>query len=393
VPRQLEIGIVYLTGLAQGLGLVTFPAAGPILTSAAFHGLSNREYGTLFLPMIFCAILASTLGGGLAQQWGLKRIFGLGLVFNLTSMALLALSHAFVGAHGIAYGLLLTAMAFLGAGFGAALTALNAYAVGFFPGKTDAALTALHAILGIGTALAPLLLGVFMRAGKWWGSPIAIGGLLLGLGLVSASPPLAGPSPPPARAHHTPIAQLRGIPRRIYGYAAIVLLYGICETIFGNWTTIYLHDVKGLSPQGAGYALSTFWAMVTTGRVLVAALSARYSPHRIYLAMPAVIAGAFVVIPMVEGQAANMLTLGVAGLACSAFLPLSISFATQETPDMAEIVSGGMMAAFMAGFGLGAYGVGPILEITGLSLAAIYQGTSTVAVGVAILSFLLTKPR
>ncbi len=35
--RPVEITIVYLTGLAQGLSLVTFPAASNIFTSTEFH--------------------------------------------------------------------------------------------------------------------------------------------------------------------------------------------------------------------------------------------------------------------------------------------------------------------------------------------------------------------
>ncbi|MCZ6546816.1 MAG: MFS transporter, partial [Deltaproteobacteria bacterium] len=77
--RPVEITIVYLTGLAQGLSLVTFPAASNIFTSTEFHQLTSSEYGSLFLPLIVCAILASGLGGALGRRLGLKRIFLLGL--------------------------------------------------------------------------------------------------------------------------------------------------------------------------------------------------------------------------------------------------------------------------------------------------------------------------
>jgi len=393
VGRRAEIGIVYLTGLAQGLALVTFPAASNIFTSPDFHDLSSSEYGTMFLPMIICAILASSLAGALARRWSLKRIFVLGLVFNMTSMAVLALSNAFVATHTMAYGCLLAAMAALGAGFGATITALNTYATSFFPGKSDTALTALHAMLGIGTALAPLLLGVFVSLGVWWGDPIAILGFFLALGFASLVPQLEGPPAAQEPRPGGPLALLRGLPQRIYGYAAIAVLYGICETIFGNWATIYLHEGKGLSVQWAGFALATFWSMVTAGRVLMAAVAVWLSPQRIYLAMPILICGAFLIIPMVRGDTGNVIAFGVAGLACSAFLPLSISFATQEFPQMVEVVSGGMMAAFMLGFGVGAYGVGPLREVGGLSLSTIYTGTSGFAAGMAILAFFLIKPR
>ncbi len=92
--RPVEIAIVYMTGLAQGLSMVTFPAASNIFTSTEFHQLTSSEYGSLFLPMIVCAILASGLGGALGRRLGLKRVFLRGLVSNLPSMAVLALSNS-----------------------------------------------------------------------------------------------------------------------------------------------------------------------------------------------------------------------------------------------------------------------------------------------------------
>jgi len=77
--RRTEIAAIYLTGLIQGICLVTFPAAGSIFRSPEAHGLTSNEYGTLFLPMIVCAIFASILGGGLAVRWGLKWVFFAGI--------------------------------------------------------------------------------------------------------------------------------------------------------------------------------------------------------------------------------------------------------------------------------------------------------------------------
>ncbi len=62
----------------------------------------------------------------------------------------------------------------LGAGFGATLTPLNIYVVSFFPSKPSTALTSLHVILGTGTALAPLLLALFVGMGWWWGLPVGV---------------------------------------------------------------------------------------------------------------------------------------------------------------------------------------------------------------------------
>lgn len=166
--RTREIALIYAAGLVQGLALVAFPAAGNIFTSADFHDLSSSEYGSLFLPMVIAAILASTLGGPLARRRGLKPVLLAGLGADLLAMTLLAASQLAVGNPGLAYAVLLLAMTALGLGFGATLTALNALAMAYFPQRPERALTALHALLGTGTALAPLLTALVSGLGAWW---------------------------------------------------------------------------------------------------------------------------------------------------------------------------------------------------------------------------------
>jgi len=387
-----EIAIVYLAGLAQGLSLVTFPAASNIFTSEEFHQLTSSEYGSLYLPMIVCAILASGLGGALGRRLGLKRIFLLGLTFNLVSMVVLTLSNQFVGHHGAAYGLLLVATGMLGAGFGATLTPLNIFVVKFFPSKPSTALTSLHATLGFGTALAPLVLTFFISMGWWWGLPVGVGGLFLLLGVTSLGQSLEVEHDGDGPGHEGLSSLLRVMPPRFWVYAGIVVLYGVCETVLGNWATIYLHEDKGLSLSQAGFALATFWAMVTVGRVLVAAVSFWFPSHWIYCALPIMILGAFLGIPMIDGPVGNLVAFGFAGLACSAFLPLSISLAEQEFWKVAEVVSGGLIAAYMLGYGLGSFGVGPLREAFDFSLSAIYTASGALAAAMAVLIYFLRKP-
>ena len=52
--------LVYGAGLAQGLALVSFPAASSILTSPTGYDLSTAQYGLMFLPQVVLAITAGT---------------------------------------------------------------------------------------------------------------------------------------------------------------------------------------------------------------------------------------------------------------------------------------------------------------------------------------------
>lgn len=390
--RPAEIGIVYTTGLAQGLSLVTFPAASAIFTSPEHYHLTSSEYGAMFLPMVVFAILGSSLGAGIARRLGLKSLLQLGLISNLVSMSVLLLSQFFTTNHEVAYALLLTAMVALGTGFGTILTAIQTYAAEFFPKKTDVAIMALQSLLGLGTALAPLLVAFFVGVAVWWLLPVVVGLGFLLLVLMSLKQPLqiVPASNESTSTERGTLTFLQELPARFWLFAGIAILYGICETLFGNWATIYLHEDKRFPLQDASFALSAFWIMVTAGRIVVTFISIWVSNRWIYRTLPALILIALVIIPRTNTTVESILAYGFAGLACSAFLPLSVSFAQQKFPRILEIVSGWVMAAYMLGFGIASFGVGPLREM-GITLSAVYSSSIILTVGMTMLAFLIIK--
>ena len=185
-----ESRVVYVAGLAQGIALVTFPAASTIFTSPADYGLSSAQYGAMFLPQVVLAITASLLGAGLATRFGSKRLYLAGLAADVVSMTLLVVSWGFAGDTAVAYALLLVATGFLGVGFGLTVPALNTFAAAFHPEGEDRAVLVLNALLGLGTALAPVFVAIFVGLGFWWGLPVLAGVFLVGLLAVSVRLPL-----------------------------------------------------------------------------------------------------------------------------------------------------------------------------------------------------------
>jgi MFS family permease len=270
MATSTETRVVYGAGLVQGIVLVTFPAASTIFTDPDEYDLSRSQYGMMFLPQVVAAIAASVLGARLARDHGSKRVYLAGLTASLVAMALLVTSAAFEGDSALAYGLLLVATAFLGLGFGLTVPALNMFTAAFHPQAIDRSVLVLNALLGLGTVLAPVFVAVFDGLGFWWGLPLVSLTLLAGLLLISASLPLStglravspdGPGRPSA------------IPSRFWLYAGFAVLYGICETMNGNWSQIDMTSEVGASTTVAAITLTTFWAMVTLGRVVFAASS------------------------------------------------------------------------------------------------------------------------
>ena len=292
MARRSEILTVYAAGMVQGTGLVTFPAASAVFTSPADYGLSRTEYGGMFVPQAVLAVAASLASAGLRNRLGAKRIFLLGLSANLLAMTLLVVSRFAMAEHILAYRILLSATACMGIGFGLTVPVLNAYAAAFFTRKADRAVLALYALLGLGTALAPVFVALFVGFGIWWGLPVMVGILTFVLLLISFGQPFDEGK---ATALQNGKAKL---PARFWVFAAFALLYGVCETMNGNWASLYMTEHFSGNSSLASLALTLFWAAVTGGRILFAIVEKWFPERFVFRVLPAVVAGAFIARPL-----------------------------------------------------------------------------------------------
>ena len=75
-------------------------------------------------------------------------------------------------------------------GFGLTVPALNTFTAAFYPDRIDGSVLILNALLGLGTALAPVFVAIFDGLGFWWGLPLMSTVLLGVLLVVSARLPL-----------------------------------------------------------------------------------------------------------------------------------------------------------------------------------------------------------
>jgi len=378
---------VYAAGVVQGIGLVTFPAASAVFTSPTDYNLSSTEYGGLFLPQAIMAILASLAGAGLRNGLGTKKIYLVGLFANLLAMALLLASRIVMNNHGLAYGILLVATTCMGIGFGFTVPALNTFAAAFFPQKVDKAVLALNALLGLGTALAPIFVAVFVGFGIWWGLPELVGALILGLLFFSFGQPLNE-----GEKTETVAKNKVKFPARFWIFAAFALLYGVCETMNGNWAALYLKNNFHASAALSSLALTIFWSTVTAGRILFAVIEKWLPEEMVCRILPLVVTAALIASACAPktNPVLGVLTFALAGLGCSALLPLTISFGQKELTAIAASVAGGLIAFYQIGYGIAAFGVGP-LQMAGADLKNIYAGTAVVALALSVLSFVVTR--
>jgi len=384
---RTQSAVVNAAGLVQGIALVTFPAASTIFTSSSSYDLSGSQYGVMFVPQVSTAILASLLSAGLlwpglTRRASQKALLLAGLLADLASMVLLIASWLVVHQHAAAFALLLGATACLGAGFGLSVPSLNTLTAALHPAAVDKSVLVLNALLGLGTAVAPVFVAAFNGLGFWIGLPVLTACLLAALIGVSLRLPLD----PGVHRRASPSAAGRVIPAGFWVFAAFAVLYGFCETMNGNWSQLYVVSL-GVRPAIASLALTGFWAVVTVGRVLQAAIQ-RWLPSRAaFHGLPFLLAVAFVLITVLPAHApaAAVAAFCLAGLGCSVLLPLTISFGQGKLADREAMVAGGVIACYQVGYGLAAFGVGPLTS-AGVQLPAVFGASAAVAAVMGVLS-------
>jgi len=179
-PSTLAIASVYLGAMLQGFALVSFPSSSAALR--ALHGLTDAQYGLIFLPQVGATIAGAVLASLLVAKLGLQRLLWIALLADGLSQAGLA-SINWLG-NAAALPVLLLATGTMGLGFGLLGSPMNAYPPLFFPRRRDTAIVAVHSLNGAGLMLGPLLLQVLAGAFGWVAFPIA----LCALALVLAGP-------------------------------------------------------------------------------------------------------------------------------------------------------------------------------------------------------------
>jgi fucose permease len=395
----LAAPVVYLSGMLQGLTLVSFPASSAMLKS--MQGFSDAQYGAIFLPQVALAVVGALAGGSLATRWGLKTLLWLGLVINALSQVLLAATAGL--SPPVAYAALLAGTGSMGLGFGLAGAPLNGLPPLLFPNKRDSALVALHTLLGLGLALGPWIASSFVMAGHWVGFPLLLAGFAAFLAAAAGLARFPSSEPAePTQAEPAPIADpmplpafrggVDGHPVRLAGFwlfALACVLYAFAEGTFSNWAVLYLQDIKHLPETVAAGALSVFWAAMVGGRLLAAVLVLRLAPERIWLVLPLLMIMAFLLLPYADTPVLGIGLFAFAGLACSAFFPLSIGLASRRFERHVPWVSSALIAALMVGVGLGSYLIGLLQEA--LPLGRLYQLSALYPTTVLVLAWLLVR--
>ncbi|MBS4168965.1 MFS transporter [Parachlamydia sp. AcF125] len=384
-----ETFAIYFAGLIQGLAVITFPAISPIFTDPYEFNLSTTAYGSLFIPEALLSIVFSAINPLICGKFGFKAVFLGGLLLTMLSMILLAASPFAMHCPLLSYALLLFATGAVGIGYGLVAPTLNATAALLNPSRVDFMLLMLNALSGAGTAVGPLFSAFSISIGCWWGLPLLLAVCFGALFVFSLHLKLPGEKEDFKKKNY----MANGISPRFWIFATFAFLYGIVETLNGNWLPIFMKKHMQASHDLQSLALAAFWGMATLGRVFFAVTKKAFRQEVIFQVFPFISMLAFITLALLP-QGASYLAITVSGLAgfgCSVLLPLLISFGSERLKSLASSVPGMVITFYLLGYGMAAFGVGPLENFAQIDLREVYLYGSAIAFILGLVSFFVIK--
>lgn len=376
--------ILFFAAFMQGINVAIYPAAANLLTNPKFQGLSAHEYGSLFIPMIFAALIMSYFGGIFERHLGQRAIFASALFFNALTVLFFALTALTLEYHELSYIILLIALLFYGLGFGSMLSSITPYLLQLFPKYTHASTVAVYGGMCLGAALSPIFFHAFHKAGMWWLDPLLAAGCFFLLYLLTFA--------------FFPVTYLERkeekkerLPLLFWLFFLNMLVYGLISTLYGNWITIYLHEQLKFTTEIASYGLAIFWGTQLLGRVIIVGGNRWIPPRWTYIVMPILMLIATLLIPVVHQVMGNYIVFGIAGFSFAASFPLTYSFSADTFPEQEATVAGRVTAAYIIGYGIAAYGAGFLIDYFAISLQAIFFYSFVLALVMLLLSISIVR--
>lgn len=266
--RSASLGLASLASLAfVALGLPDglLGVAWPSMRGS--FGLPLDALGSLLVSFTCGYVGSSFTGGRLLARLGL----GLLLVLSCLATGLSLLGYASTSSWYIV--LALTFVAGLGAG--GIDTGINTYAATHHGPRM---LNWLHACYGIGAAGGPVIMTAVLDAQLPWQRGYAhVGVAQVALAAnfamtLRARPVSRGSDPKSAGEAPMSIRSTLRLPVMRWSILLFFAYTGL-ELAVGAWTFTLLTEGRGVSMMTAGFAVSLFWAALTVGRVLGAALA------------------------------------------------------------------------------------------------------------------------
>ena len=222
-----------------------------------------------------------------------------------------------------------------------------------------------YSFMSAGVVLSPLLYGVLTTAGVSYKALfVIISGLAFAVGTAAAVITL----PPVLLGEGYSVRIMKAMFREHLLFLIVILIMSLCymgsESIPNNWIPKFLDDTfRGFADFRSRLILSLFWAAVTVGRYICAAILNRWNNSRGLLIILSLSAAAcLIAAPNMPGRLSAEILLAGSGLFFSGIIPIIFSFTERLPEKLAGIVFILVLTIGMLGASLASRGVGLLAD-------------------------------
>ena len=352
--------------LVPGLVLAAWAPVVPLAKARA--GLDEAALGVVLLCLGLGSMGAMPVAGALASRHGCRVVMAVSCLVMLAALPLLAVAPtAFV----LGAGLLV-----FGAGMGAMDCAMNIqavlversagrplmsgfhafYSVGSLAGAIGAAglLTAGLPVPGMALAMAGLGLAILVASARWWRSDRAPAG-------------------------DAAFALPRGV---VVVIGAVCFVAFLAEGAMLDWSAVFLHEVRGVGIERAGWGFVAFNLVMTGARLAGDRTIAWLGRRRTLLASGLAGCAGMLLVALAPEAWLAVAGCAVLGLGCANLVPVMFSMAGEQRRMPVRLAIPAVTTMGYAGVLLGPALIGFVAQ--GFSLALALAGAG-VALGVAAL--------
>lgn len=222
-----------------------------------------------------------------------------------------------------------------------------------------------YSFMSAGVVLSPVLYGMLVSAGfSYRAMFMIISGLAFAAGTAAGIIPL----PTVQLGEGYSVITIKAFFREHILFLLVILIMSLCymgsESIPNNWIPKFLDDTfEGFPEFRSRLILSLFWASVTVGRYICAAVLNYWKNPRGLLAILSLFAAACLIIaPNMPGRTSAEVVLATSGLFFSGIIPIIFSFTEQLPERLAGIVFILVLTVGMLGASLASRGVGLLAD-------------------------------
>ncbi|KAG0799442.1 hypothetical protein G6F26_009387 [Rhizopus arrhizus] len=313
-----------------------------------YYDIPNETVSLLFLCSSIGFFTSALMNGFIVHRIGQLNTIYMGSCLQLLSYLILMM--------GFPFPVMAAAMVCTGLGTGITDAAMNVF-VASLPMAT-LMLNILHAVYGVGAMISPLVATFLLEHNLPWkgmyifltiASVINVVGVIIGFMGVQLEEEESADQDVDSKQSRKELTKAAILhPMTIIG-SLYILIYVGDEVVMGGWGYTYLTEGRHGDPISMGRVISTYWAGLASGRILLGYLAGKFGEKLMITIFTAMIVGCLSIMIISADIVVNSSALISIGLLLGPMFPTTISIASKVLPRSYHTTSLGFISALGAG--------------------------------------------